>query len=106
MRKPRTSIRTHGVAFLRDREDGGPMLDLHRKTRIEAEEALDAFVNECVMNGAHACQIIHGRSGKVLKQVVERWLARNKGTLIESFEPFAIGFRVRVIEIPMRYQRR
>ena len=47
-----------------------PSLDLHGKTVIEAIEALEAFLNDVLLDGAAEVQVIHGRGGGRLKAAV------------------------------------
>lgn len=47
-----------------------PSLDLHGTTALEAVEALDAFLNDALMDGCAEARVIHGRSGGKLKAAV------------------------------------
>jgi len=55
-------------------------IDLHGCTRLEAESALRAFINDCVQHGLRCIRVIHGKgirsgsSGPVLKAAVNHWL--------------------------------
>jgi DNA mismatch repair protein MutS2 len=45
-------------------------LDLHGQTVPEALEALDAFINDALLDGCDELRVIHGRSGGKLKSAV------------------------------------
>lgn len=45
-------------------------IDLHGKTALEAVEALDAFLNDALLDGVREVRVIHGRSGGRLKAAV------------------------------------
>jgi dsDNA-specific endonuclease/ATPase MutS2 len=45
-------------------------LDLHGRTVLEALDALDAFVNDALLDGCDELSVIHGRSGGKLKAAV------------------------------------
>ncbi len=55
-------------------------IDLHGCTRLEAESALRAFINDCVQHSLSCIRVIHGKgirsgpSGPVLKAAVNHWL--------------------------------
>ena len=57
-------------------------LDLHGLTRLEAEDALKAFVAASIVRGYRCVRVIHGKgsrsgpAGPVLKFAVQEWLAR------------------------------
>jgi len=57
-------------------------LDLHGLTRVEAEEALKAFIAASVACGHRCVRVVHGKGsrsgpgGPVLKFAVHEWLAR------------------------------
>jgi DNA-nicking Smr family endonuclease len=57
-------------------------LDLHGLTRLEAQQQLDEFVNECRDHGIRCARIIHGKGygssnhGPVIKPLVNQWLQR------------------------------
>lgn len=53
-----------------------PALDLHGRTVADAIEALDAFLNDALLAGHAALQVIHGRSGGRVKAAVHARLAR------------------------------
>jgi DNA mismatch repair protein MutS2 len=49
-------------------------LDLHGKTAVEAIDALDAFLNDALLDGVADARIIHGRGAGKLKAAVHRRL--------------------------------
>lgn len=51
-------------------------LDLHGKTVLEAVEALDAFLNDALLEGCADVRVIHGRSGGKVKAAVHGRLAQ------------------------------
>lgn len=51
-------------------------LDLHGKTILEAIEALDAFLNDALLEGAVEVRVIHGRSGGTVKAAVHKRLGQ------------------------------
>ncbi len=57
-------------------------LDLHGLTRLEAQQQLNEFVNECREYGLRCVRIIHGKGygssnqGPVIKPLVNQWLQR------------------------------
>jgi DNA mismatch repair protein MutS2 len=51
-------------------------LDLHGKTVEEAVSALDAFLNDALLEGATKLRIIHGQSGGRIKAAVHARLAQ------------------------------
>ena len=57
-------------------------LDLHGLTRLEAQQQLNEFVNECRSFGLRCVRIIHGKGygssnqGPVIKPLVNQWLQR------------------------------
>jgi DNA mismatch repair protein MutS2 len=61
-----------------DRVDPTPSrsLDLHGKTVLEAVDALDAFLNDALLDGCADVRVIHGRSGGTLKAAVHGRLAQ------------------------------
>jgi DNA mismatch repair protein MutS2 len=77
--------------------DRSVTIDLHGKTVEEALTALDAFLNDALLAGAAAAQVIHGRSGGRVKSAVHRRLKdvasvrgfridpRNPGVTIVTF---------------------
>jgi len=60
-------------------------LDLHGKTVQEALDALDAFLNDALLDGAAEARVIHGRSGGRLRAAVHGRLK-----LIASVQHFRI----------------
>jgi dsDNA-specific endonuclease/ATPase MutS2 len=64
---PRT--RAHPPAPSRTRS-----LDLHGKTAAEARDALDAFVNDALLENCAQVRVIHGRGGGRLKAAVHHYL--------------------------------
>jgi DNA mismatch repair protein MutS2 len=52
-------------------------LDLHGKTVDEALDAMDAFLNDALLEGAARVRIVHGRSGGRIKAAVHARLKRN-----------------------------
>lgn len=77
--------------------DVSPSIDLHGMTAVEAEQALDRFINDALLGGASHARVIHGRSGGRLKLSVHARLKkigavrefridpRNPGVTIVSF---------------------
>jgi dsDNA-specific endonuclease/ATPase MutS2 len=60
-----------------DAPSGAPRsLDLHGTTVVEAIDALDAFLNDALLDGIAEVRVIHGRSGGKLKAAVHRRLAQ------------------------------
>ena len=61
-----------------DRVDPTPSraLDLHGKTVLEAVDALDAFLNDALLDGCADVRVIHGRSGGKVKAAVHGRLAQ------------------------------
>jgi DNA mismatch repair protein MutS2 len=61
-----------------DRVDPTPSraLDLHGKTVLEAIDALDAFLNDALLDGCADVRVIHGRSGGKVKAAVHERLAQ------------------------------
>lgn len=51
-------------------------LDLHGKTVLEAIDALDAFLNDALLDGCAEVRVIHGRSGGRVKAAVHGRLAQ------------------------------
>lgn len=67
-----------------------PSLDLHGKTALEAVEALDAFLNDVLMDGCAEARVIHGRSGGKLKAAVHgrlRQLSSVRGFRLDHTNP-------------------
>ncbi len=60
----------------------GAELDLHGLTRLEAQQQLSQFINECRDRGIRCVRIIHGKGygsnnqGPVIKPLVNQWLQR------------------------------
>jgi len=52
-----------------------PSLDLHGRTVLESLEALDAFVNDAILDGHAEARVIHGRSGGRVRAAVRKRLA-------------------------------
>jgi DNA mismatch repair protein MutS2 len=53
-----------------------PSLDLHGHTIAEALEALDAFLNDALLEGRPEVRVIHGRSGGAVKAAVHKRLGQ------------------------------
>src|SRR5687768_15820531 len=53
-----------------------PVIDLHGMTTIEAEQAIEQFINDALLGGAGEVRVIHGRSGGRLKSAVHARLGR------------------------------
>ncbi|HUE85826.1 MAG TPA: Smr/MutS family protein [Vicinamibacterales bacterium] len=51
-----------------------PSLDLHGKTVAEARDALEAFVNEALLENRAHVRVIHGRGGGRVKAAVHQYL--------------------------------
>lgn len=83
--------------------DNLPQLDLHGKTADEAENAIDRFVNEQIMEHSLTVKIIHGNGRGVLKKTTADWLRRNS-ELIERAESFGPGFTVVLIDVGYRHR--
>lgn len=47
-----------------------PAIDLHGMTTVEAEHAIEVFINDALLEGAAQVRVIHGRSGGRLKAAV------------------------------------
>ena len=74
-----------------------PVIDLHGMTTIEAEQAVEQFINDALLEGAREAHVIHGRSGGRLKSAVHARLRqlppvrgykldpRNAGVTIVTF---------------------
>jgi DNA mismatch repair protein MutS2 len=69
-------------------------IDLHGKTTLEAVEALDAFLNDALIDGARIAHIIHGRSGGRLKAAVHQRLKQI--TTVQAFrvDPLNAGVTI------------
>lgn len=53
-----------------------PSLDLHGQTVLDALDALDAFLNNALLDGMADVRVIHGRGGGTLKAAVHRRLTQ------------------------------
>lgn len=53
---------------------GRASLDLHGKTVVDALDALDAFINDALLDGLAEVRVIHGVSGGRLKHAVRQRL--------------------------------
>ncbi len=53
-------------------------LDLHGKTKAEAEELLDDLLDKALLQGNSQLEIIHGLGTGVIKQVVTQWAKRQR----------------------------
>lgn len=65
-------------------------IDLHGRTAIEAEAAIDEFVNEALLGGLAAVRVIHGRSGGRVKHAVHarlRQLPSVRAFRVDSANP-------------------
>jgi DNA mismatch repair protein MutS2 len=51
-------------------------LDLHGKTVLDAVDALDAFLNDALLDGCAEVRVIHGRGGGKVKAAVHGRLAQ------------------------------
>jgi dsDNA-specific endonuclease/ATPase MutS2 len=63
-----------GAAASPDGPAPSASIDLHGKTVDDALAALDAFLNEALLDGATEAFVIHGRGGGKLKAAVHRRL--------------------------------
>ena len=52
------------------RRDARSILDLHGRTVAEAEALIDAFLDDALLAGLAAVQIVHGRSGGRIRAAV------------------------------------
>jgi dsDNA-specific endonuclease/ATPase MutS2 len=55
---------------------GPATLDLHGRTVAEALEAVEAFVNEALLEGRESVILVHGRSGGRIRGAVHAFLRR------------------------------
>ena len=72
-RRDRASRETvpHATADDSRRRGNAPTsIDLHGRTALEAEAAVDEFLNEALLAGLATVLIVHGRSGGRVKQAV------------------------------------
>ena len=70
------------------------VLDLHGKTVLEALEALDAFLNDALLDGCDDVQVIHGRSGGKVKAAVHARLTRLPSVRAFRLDPTNPGVTV------------
>lgn len=75
--RPRPRLDATACTTGRDDEPAATSLslDLHGRTVAEATEALDTFLNDALLAGHAAVQVIHGRSGGRVKAAVHHRLA-------------------------------
>ena len=78
-----------GVTPVRSR-----ILDLHGKTVLEALDALDAFLNDALLDGCDDVQVIHGRSGGKVKAAVHGRLAQLPSVRAFRLDPANPGVTV------------
>src|SRR5262245_16543634 len=71
------------------RRAGGnpPSLDLHGKTVPESLDALDAFVNDAILDGHAEVAIVHGRSGGRVKAAVHERLRETSAVRSFRLDP-------------------
>src|SRR5688572_4078944 len=62
-------------------------LDLHGHTVLEALEALDAFINDALLDGCDELRVIHGRSGGKLKSAVHQRLGQLRSVRAIRVDP-------------------
>lgn len=70
------------------------VLDLHGKTVLEALDALDAFLNDALLDGCDDVQVIHGRSGGKVKAAVHARLAQLPSVRAFRLDPTNPGVTV------------
>ena len=75
---PRRESRKPSAPVAESAPSGGaaPAIDLHGMTAIEAEQAIEQFINDALLAGAAEVHVIHGRSGGRLKSAVHARLTR------------------------------
>ncbi len=83
--------------------DHVPQLDLHGKTADEAEDAIDRFVHEQIMQQSSTVKIIHGNGRGILKQTTLNWLKKNS-QLVERCTSFGPGVSVELIDVGFRHR--
>jgi len=66
-------------------------LDLHGKTVLEAVDALDAFLNDALLDGCAEVRVIHGRSGGKVKAAVHGRLAQLPSVRAFRLDPMNPG---------------
>ena len=72
-------------------------LDLHGMTRVEAREALGAFLKECLRQGFRCVRVVHGKGlgsknrEPILKGKVRAWLTMRDEVLAFCTAPLAHG---------------
>ena len=69
-------------------------LDLHGKTVLEAVDALDAFLNDALLDGCADVRVIHGRSGGKVKAAVHGRLAQLSAVRAFRVDPANPGVTV------------
>jgi DNA mismatch repair protein MutS2 len=72
-------------------------IDLHGRTALEAEAAIDEFVNEALLGGLATVRVIHGRSGGRVKQAVHARLGQLSSVRAFRVDPTNPG--VTIIEL-------
>ena len=68
-----------------------PSLDLHGKTALEAVEALQAFVNDLLLDGHREARVIHGRSGGRVLTAVHQCLRGLPSVAAFDIDPLNAG---------------
>jgi DNA mismatch repair protein MutS2 len=69
-------------------------IDLHGKTTLEAVEAVDAFLNDVLIDGGRVAHIIHGRSGGRLKAAVHQRLKQLTAVRAFRVDPLNAGVTI------------
>jgi DNA mismatch repair protein MutS2 len=71
-----------------------PSLDLHGQTVAEALNAVEAFVNDVLLDGHHEVRIIHGRGGGKVKTAVHRYLRELAAVASYRIDPNNAGVTI------------
>ena len=66
-------------------------LDLHGKTVAESLDALDAFINDALLDGCREVRIIHGVSGGKVKRAVHQRLRQVAAVRSFRIDPLNAG---------------
>lgn len=77
---PAVSTRKLGLerAYSEGLATSSDTLDLHGQTTEEAQESLDEFINNCLLNGIATIRIMHGIGSGRLRAFVQDYLRRHK----------------------------
>ncbi len=66
-------------------------LDLHGQTTEEAQDSLDEFINNCIMQGVSTVRLMHGIGTGRLRTFVQDYLRRHKSVQNVRFAPLHDG---------------